>query len=148
MFFPKEEAFVMEQASGMRSNGFCSPSPGRAKRASFSDPHSESLAEFLEENAVDVCRSHIDCGPQDLLALVLSHIQLLQSCLTLCDPMDCSLPGSSVHGILQARILEWVVIFLLQRIFLTQGLNPRLLCLLHCQAGSLLLTPPRKPYNL
>ena len=33
----------------------------------------------------------------------------LQSCLTLCDPMDCSLPGSSVHGILQARILEWVV---------------------------------------
>ena len=31
-----------------------------------------------------------------------------QLCLTLCDPMDCSLPGSSVHGILQARILEWV----------------------------------------
>ena len=31
-----------------------------------------------------------------------------QSCLTLCDLMDCSLPGSSVHGILQARILEWV----------------------------------------
>ena len=34
----------------------------------------------------------------------------LQSCLTLCDPMDCSPPGSSVHGILQARILEWVAI--------------------------------------
>ena len=33
-----------------------------------------------------------------------------QLCLTLCDPMDCSLPGSSVHGILQARILEWVAI--------------------------------------
>ena len=32
----------------------------------------------------------------------------LQSCLTLCDPMDCSPPGSSVHGILQARTLEWV----------------------------------------
>ena len=32
----------------------------------------------------------------------------LQSCLTLCDPMDYSLPGSSVHGILHARILEWV----------------------------------------
>ena len=31
-----------------------------------------------------------------------------QSCLTLCDPMDCNLPDSSVHGILQARILEWV----------------------------------------
>ena len=32
----------------------------------------------------------------------------LQSCLTLCDPMDCSPPGSSVDGILQARILQWV----------------------------------------
>ena len=35
--------------------------------------------------------------------------KLLQSCLTLCDPMDHSLPGSTVHGTLQARILEWVV---------------------------------------
>ena len=34
----------------------------------------------------------------------------LQSCLTLCDPMDCSPPGFSVHGILQARTLEWVAI--------------------------------------
>ena len=34
-----------------------------------------------------------------------------QPCLTLCDPMDCSPPGSSVHGILQARILERVIIF-------------------------------------
>ena len=33
-----------------------------------------------------------------------------QSCLTLCDPMDCSPPGSSVHGVSQARILEWVPI--------------------------------------
>ena len=33
--------------------------------------------------------------------------KLLQSCLTLCDPMDYSLPGSSVHGIFQARVLEW-----------------------------------------
>ena len=31
-----------------------------------------------------------------------------QSCPTLCNPMDCNLPGSSVHGILQARILEWI----------------------------------------
>ena len=34
--------------------------------------------------------------------------QSLRSCVTLCDPMDCSPPGSSVHGILQARILQWV----------------------------------------
>ena len=34
----------------------------------------------------------------------------LQSCPTLCDPMDCSLPGSSIHGIFQARVLRWVAI--------------------------------------
>ena len=34
--------------------------------------------------------------------------EVVQSCLTLCGPVDCSLSGSSVHGILQARILEWV----------------------------------------
>ena len=39
---------------------------------------------------------------------VCIHAQLLQSCLTLWDPMECSPPGSSVHGISQARILEWV----------------------------------------
>ena len=37
-------------------------------------------------------------------------VLVAQSCLTLCNPMECSLPGSSVHGILQARILEWVAI--------------------------------------
>ena len=36
--------------------------------------------------------------------------EVAQSCPTLCDPMDCSLPGSSLHGILQARILEWAAI--------------------------------------
>ena len=42
-------------------------------------------------------------------ATILSlKVKVTQSCLTLCDPMDCSPPGSSVHGILQARILEWV----------------------------------------
>ena len=38
------------------------------------------------------------------------HAKLLQSCPTLCKPTDCSLPGSSVHEILQARILEWVAV--------------------------------------
>ena len=39
------------------------------------------------------------------------HTHVLHvSCLTLCDAMDCSLPGSSLHGILQARVLEWVAI--------------------------------------
>ena len=38
------------------------------------------------------------------------HAKLLQSCSTLCDPMDCSLPGSSFHGVFQARVLDWVAI--------------------------------------
>ena len=38
---------------------------------------------------------------------VKSESEVGQSCLTLCDPMDCSPPGSSVHGTFQARVLEW-----------------------------------------
>ena len=59
-------------------------------------------------------------------------IKSLQLCPTLWEPMECRLPGSSVHGILQARILEWVAT-ILPGIFLTQGLNPHLLQLLHCR---------------
>ena len=36
--------------------------------------------------------------------------EVAQSCPTLCNPMDCSLPGSTIHGIFQARVLEWVAI--------------------------------------
>ena len=38
---------------------------------------------------------------------VKSESEVTQLCLTLSDPMDCSLPGSSIHGIFQARVLEW-----------------------------------------
>ena len=48
--------------------------------------------------------------------------KLLRSCLTLCDPIDSSPPGSSVPGILQARILEWVAVS-----FSTQSCNTKLL---------------------
>ena len=44
------------------------------------------------------------------LGLQSMKSEVTQSCWMLCDPMDCSLPGSSVHGILQARIFEWVAI--------------------------------------
>ena len=54
------------------------------------------------------------------------HAKSLQSCLTLCNPKDCSLPGSSVHGISQARILEWVAISSSRGILLTQRLNQSL----------------------
>ena len=41
---------------------------------------------------------------------LVACVKLAQLCLTFCDPMDYNLPGSSVHGILQARVLEWVAI--------------------------------------
>ena len=54
----------------------------------------------------------------------------------LCDLTDCNLPDSSLHGILQARILEWVVSALFQVIFPTQGWNLYHLHVLHWQADS------------
>ena len=65
-----------------------------------------------------------------------------ESCLTLCDRMDCSPPGSSVHGDSPGKSTGVGCHALLQRIFPTQGLNPHLSCLLHWQAGSLPQTPP------
>ena len=58
------------------------------------------------------------CGSHTLLSHILHHSPVgtpaaaksLQSCPTLCDPMDCSPPGFSIHGILQARTLKWVAI--------------------------------------
>ena len=68
----------------------------------------------------------------------------LRLCPTLCNPVDCSPPNSSVHGILQARILEWVAISFSRGIFPTQGSSPHHLHLLHWQATSSLPVPPGK----
>ena len=57
------------------------------------------MAQDLEPKAMD----------QVELAL-RTKLLVAQSCQTLCNPIDCSPPGTSVHGILQARILEWVAI--------------------------------------
>ena len=46
--------------------------------------------------------------PLNFIVNLKSEVKVAQPCLTLCEPMDCSLPGSSVHGILQVRLLEWV----------------------------------------
>ena len=45
------------------------------------------------------------CRP--IIIFAAAAAKLLQPCPTLCDPMDCSPPGSSIHGIFQARVLEW-----------------------------------------
>jgi hypothetical protein len=61
-----------------------------------------------------------------------SEVKMLvtQSCLTLCDPIDCNPPGSSVHGIRQARILEWVALS-----FSRGSSQPRKLNQVSCNAG-------------
>ena len=65
------------------------------------------------------------------------HAKWLRSCLTLCDPMDCSPPGSSVHGILQARVLQWVD-FSPPGDLADPGIKPAsLMSNLHWQMGSL-----------
>ena len=79
----------------------------------------------------------------------ISYVHSLQSCLTLCDCMDCSLPGSSVHGILQARILKWVAMPSSRRSSQLRDQTCKdwtsiSLCLLHWQADSLPLVLPAK----
>ena len=72
----------------------------------------------------------------------LPACSVAQSCLTLCDTMDYSPPGPSVHGSLQATVLEWVAISFSRRSSKTQGLNPHLL---HWQVDSLPLSHLRSP---
>ena len=84
--------------------------------------------------AVSPAQTVVTPSVPGVLVGILVHAQL---CLTLCDPMDDSLSGSSVCGILQTRMLEWVAMPSSRGIFPTQGSNPSLLCLLHWQAYSL-----------
>ena len=78
---------------------------------------------------------------------VKSESEVPQSCPTFRDPMDCSPPGSSVHGIFQARVLEWVAIS-----FSRGSSHPRdrthISCLLNRQAGSLPLVQPAAATSL
>ena len=72
----------------------------------------------------------------------------LQSCPSLCDHMDCSPPGSSIHGVLQARILEWVAMPSSRSSWPSDWTTPCLLYLLHWQGSSLPLGPPGKPHAI
>ena len=68
--------------------------------------------------------------------------EVAQLCPTLCDPMDCSSPGSSIHGIFQARILEWIAIS--PGDLPGPGIKPRSPAL---QADALPSDPPGKPMD-
>ena len=75
-----------------------------------------------------------------------SESEVAQSCPTLCDPMDRNLPGSSVYGIFQARVLEWVAISFSRGIFPTQQSKPGLP---HCRQTLYCLShqgSPQKTY--
>ena len=73
------------------------------------------------------------------------YAKSLQLCPTFCEPMDHSLPGSSVHGILQARILEWVAMPSSRDSSRPRDWTQVSFLLLHWQTGSLPLVPPGKP---
>ena len=73
------------------------------------------------------------------------HAKSLKSCPTLCNPMDYSPPGSSVHGILQARILEWVTMPSSRGSFQPRDWTPVSYHLLHWQVDSLPPVPPNLP---
>ena len=96
---------------------------------------SEELFSFMSQHRKNSVRGKV---------IDMCVCQVLHLCLALCDPVDCSPPGSSVHGILQARLLEWVA-----KPFSRGSSRPRdrthISCLLHWQAGSLPLAPPGKP---
>ena len=80
--------------------GHCHPRASSAKTRGF---HTQ-LDEGPDKNTGVGCHFLLQCMK------VKSESEVTQSCPTLGDPMDCSLPGFSVHGILQTRTLEWVAI--------------------------------------
>ena len=75
---------------------------------------------------------------------VFPACSVTQSCLTLCNAMHCSPPGSYVHGILHARILQWAAMLSSRGSFQPRD-QTQVSCLLHWQAGSLPLGPSGKP---
>ena len=108
--------------------------PTRALESVRRNQHSYcmSLVEFMEHSSTRG-------GPHTSCVLCL----VAQSCPTLCNPMDCSAPGSSVHGIFQARALEWVAIPF-SRDLPDPGIEPKSPALL---ADTLPSEPPGKLYS-
>ena len=101
------------------------------KHGKFKEIH--SICSLLKQTWTYLYRTQA-ISNLEVYVVMVNTVQLLvcvcewvaQSCVTLFDPMDCSLLGSFVHGILQPRILEWGSLSLLQGIFPTQGSNPGL----------------------
>ena len=106
-------------------SSFCTQSCNRPSQAL----HTGSLNTHSSSNTASI-----------LQRLVVVALLVTQSCPTICDPMGCSPPGSSVHGILQARILEWVAIP-----FSRGSLPKDQTWVSHIAGGFFTTVPPEKP---
>ena len=112
--------------SGMRQCSMDTPSAGGEGDVTFQSP---ALSTLIELSDPDFLESYVvgeHCNA--LTSYVMCEVS--QSCPTVCNPMNYSLPRSSVHGIFPDKSTGVGCHFLLQRIFPTQGLNPGLL---HCR---------------
>ena len=71
--------------------------------------HSLYYSSFMVNHKLIYIYIYVSAYIQCIIYIIVNN-EVTQSCLSLCDPIDCSLPGSSVHGVFKARILEWVAI--------------------------------------
>ena len=86
-----------------------SPGEGNGYPLQYSCPANQDFLMPADTAAATAAKLLQSC-PTLVVSKVESESEVAQSCPTLCDPMDCSLPGSPVHGIFQARVLEWIAI--------------------------------------
>ena len=99
----------------------------------------------------DTCIHKLICACVCIYTHIYIYLSVCNKCTQFlvvsdCDPMDCSTPGSSIHGIFLSRVVEWVAISYSRGIFLTQGLNLCLLCVLNWQTYFLSLCHLGSPY--
>ena len=104
-----------------------------------------SLCKCFHPNFLFLSRHYLYCmRPTQITSVICCCCWVSKSCLTLCNPMDCSLPGSSLHGISQARILKWVAVSSPRNLF-DPGMEPASPVL----SGRFFITEPsRKPLTM
>ena len=104
----------MEGRPGFQNTHWCSLGWGSKHHGSFSLPLSRSQRSAVRQTILLLSRGWGKIKTlssfEHCVCVCVCVCEVPQSCPTLCHPMDCSLPGFSVHRILQARILEWVAI--------------------------------------
>ena len=99
------------QSMGLRRVGHDNPRDGGAWWAAvYGVAQSGTWLKWLSSSSSSSIAGRFFTNWAATEGLMLCLNEVAQSCLILCDPMDCSLPGSSVHGIFQAKVLEWVAI--------------------------------------